>query len=121
MARSGTLTSTSLGAALAATGQTATVVAIASPGDKDARRGTTACVVIVATSVTSGATFQVERQRSVGQPWEIVARFEITTNGSYGVSTRNDSVPDGQSNVRVNCVAYTDGSYACTLQTMVAA
>lgn len=115
-----TLANTSFGAALSATGATSGLAI----GDDEAARSIDCCVLIVASSVTSGATFFVER-KNAGGAWRPIAKFAITEDGSYAIPAwggkENRSGADPQTNIRVNCVARTDGSYACSLSKLTKA
>lgn len=110
-----TLASSTLGSSLASATQTGTVVLA---GDDAGARAVDACVVIVATTVTSGATFRVEKRNEAGN-WVPINKFSITANGSYAVpvwggnQSRNGDGP--ATGIRVNCISYTDGSYACSV------
>ena len=112
-----TVTSTTYGAALSATGATSGIAFPAgfAEGDKEV------VAVIVASAVTNGGTLQVEVKS--GDGWRPVDRFDITANGTYAIPLRDAiqrraGVIDPGGSHRVNCTARTDGTFTCTYTTI---
>lgn len=96
----------------------------ATGGQTAISRGTSGSmnINIVASTVTTGATFQIEG-RTVDQvgtgPWIPFLAFAITASGTYSVPAAHDGKkwhtgPGLPTDVRVNCTSYTDGSYVVT-------
>ncbi len=106
-----TLTATTFGTALSAAGSTAGLAF-------DERKDN--AIVIVASTVTSGATFQIEGKTESGT-WVPVVKFAITATGSYAFPICNRILRkrhlDTNCQLRVTCTACTDGSYACSRNT----
>lgn len=75
---------------------------------------------IVASTVTSGATFQIEGRRSVNgvnTAYRPIRKFAITASGTYAVPA--DPLNGGTfDEYRVNTLARTDGSYVFTTQAL---
>jgi hypothetical protein len=106
-----TLAATSFGSALATVTATAGL-------EFDERKDN--AIVIVASTVTSGATFHIEAKTESGA-WVPVIKFAITATGSYAFPIsdriRRERSLDSNCQFRVSCVARTDGSYACSRNT----
>ena len=110
-----TLTTDAIGAGLSSV--TAGTALALTQGDP---RGIDRSVVIVATSVTTGANLQVEVD--CGSGYEVLAKFSITADGSYAIplapKDRKGSDPES---VRVRVNSRTDGTYTPHLTTLTRA
>jgi hypothetical protein len=81
-----------------------------------------ASVNIVASSVTTGASFQIEGRTSTRDgagSWIPVVAFDITANGTYSIpvfGSKQRHIRTGKTieEFRLNCTALTDGSYVAT-------
>lgn len=115
-----TLANTTFGSALTAAGSTS---ALTFGGDG---RGQSASVLIVATAVTTGASFTIEVEGGgtsnttfggAAANYAPIASFAITANGSYAVpiDVRRRGAIGADTKIRVTCTTRTDGSYACSL------
>lgn len=87
--------------------------------------GTQLLLAIVATGVTTGATFNIEGRRSTrdgNTPYQVLNTFSITANGTYAVPVETDLDAIGTAPLyeqyRVNTTSFTDGSYVVTKQTI---
>lgn len=107
--RKDTIASTAIGAALNSVAATAAVTA------PDPRLSPT--VVIVAASVTDGATLVIEGKS--GDTYYPITTFNITANGSYAVPLYGVRAPvEKPDTIRINCIARTDGTYTGTYNTL---
>lgn len=103
-------------AAIATVTATGTQTAVAVGSEDEAQLN------VVASSVTDGATFQIEGRSSTRDgagSWIPLVAFSITADGTYSVpvfSNKQKRIRRGKTieEWRLNCLTRADGSFVCT-------